>query len=260
MTLQSASSRCAIAAALLVTSPLAGQQARTLIEPPAFAVDRWTTRNGLPQNSVNAIVQTPDGYLWVGTFAGLARFDGSTFNVMERRDSSGRHVDRVLALAVGRDSALWVGTESGLLRYSHGSTEIFTVANGLPHNEIATVYVDRGGTVWVGTPGGIARYAGGRFEAFTWMEGEALRNVNSMVQDASGTLWINVGDRFVTFEAGSLSTARWRSRPSAGVLNLMLQDRAGALWFSRTAGGGRGGVGMWDLTAFTEISVAFFCY
>lgn len=237
------SSLSTVTVALLVGCPLAAQQTRSFVEPPAFTVDRWTTRNGLPQNSVNAIVQTPDGYLWVGTFGGLARFDGSTFNVMERRDSTGRHVDRVLALAVGRDSALWIGTENGLLRYYHGSFSVYSTADGIPDNEIAALYVDRDGTVWVGTPGGIARYSRGRFQAFTRLEGEPLHNVVSMVQDARRTLWINVGDRFVTFEDGSLSSPRWGARPARGALNLLLQDRAGALWFSRSAGVARAASG-----------------
>lgn len=225
-----------IAAAALAPAPLVGQASRPLVPPPAFAMDQWTTRDGLPQNSVNAIVQTPDGYLWVGTFGGLARFDGSTFEVMNRRDRAGRHTDRVLALAVGRDSALWAGTETGLLRYHQGSTAVYTTADGLPDDEVTAVYVDRSGTVWAGTAGGVARYGQGRFEAVSQAAARPAHNVTSMLQDASGRLWINAGDRFVTLEGGVLSGARWRARPSAGMLNLLLQDRGGALWFSRSDG------------------------
>src|SRR6266581_5023607 len=84
----------------------AAQGSRPLTSPPEFTLDQWTTVNGLPQNSVNAVAQTPDGYIWVGTFGGLARFDGLHFNLLERRDSAGRHVDRVLSLGVGPDSSL----------------------------------------------------------------------------------------------------------------------------------------------------------
>lgn len=71
---------------------LPAQRPRPLIAPPEFAIDQWTTADGLPQNSVNAILQTRDGYLWVGTFGGLARFDGSTFSLIDRSDGSGRHI------------------------------------------------------------------------------------------------------------------------------------------------------------------------
>jgi signal transduction histidine kinase/ligand-binding sensor domain-containing protein len=236
----------AVAVALAVARTPAMAQTRALIEPPEFAVDRWTTRDGLPQNSVNAIAQTPDGYLWLGTFGGLARFDGSTFTVAERVDSSGRHVDRILALAVGPDSALWVGTETGLLRYHHGSFTAYTTAQGLADNEIAVLHVDRRGILWVGmSRGGIARYDGGRFQTWREKDGVPLRNVSSISEDQDGTLWVNVGDRFVTFAAGRpAGTPPARRRPEPGLLNLMLQDRAGALWFSRSDGVARlaGGV------------------
>src|SRR5258708_21077374 len=96
------------------------QRTRKLIPPPGFTVDQWTTVDGMAQNSVNAIAQTPDGYIWVGTFGGLARFDGIRFDAAERIDTTGRHVDRVLALTVAPDSSLWIGTENGLLRYRAG--------------------------------------------------------------------------------------------------------------------------------------------
>jgi ligand-binding sensor domain-containing protein len=96
------------------------QVARRLTQPQEFTVDQWTTVDGLPQNSVNAVAQTPDGYIWVGTFGGLARFDGIRFEPAERIDGAGHHVDRVLALAVAPDSSLWIGTENGLLQYRAG--------------------------------------------------------------------------------------------------------------------------------------------
>src|SRR5882724_5088130 len=136
----------------------AAQVSRPLTSPPEFTLDQWTTVDGLPQNSVNAIAQTPDGYIWVGTFGGLARFDGLRFNVVERIDAAGRHVDRVLSLAAAPDSALWIGTENGLLQYHSGHFRHFTEADGLPDHEIRALYVDHTGTLWVGTEhGGAAR-------------------------------------------------------------------------------------------------------
>jgi len=60
----------------------------------------WTTEDGLPQNAISAIVQTHDGYLWLGTFGGLARFDGITFTVFTAANSEGLKDNRILALIV----------------------------------------------------------------------------------------------------------------------------------------------------------------
>src|SRR5438309_404291 len=119
------------AAALTIAAnvpPGHAQAARLLTHPQEFTVDQWTTVDGLPQNSVNAVAQTPDGYIWVGTFGGLARFDGIRFDAAERIDDAGRHVDRVLALAVAPDSSLWIGTENGLLQYRSGRFKYFSQA------------------------------------------------------------------------------------------------------------------------------------
>ena len=209
-----------------------------MADPLAFQLDQWTTEDGLPQNSVTAIVQAPGGYLWVGTFGGLARFDGATFRLIERVDSLGRHVDRILSLAVGPDSALWIGTEdNGLLRYQHGAFARFTVAQGLPSNTIPALFVDRAGTLWIGAAlGGVAHYTGGRFERYATADGAPIDPVLSFVEDGSGTLWINTGDRFFTIESGGATARRWRGSPVAGVENFALEDRAGARWFSRTRG------------------------
>src|SRR2546425_5077798 len=98
----------------------AAQVSRPLTSPPEFTLDQWTTVDGLPQNSVNAIEQTPDGYIWVGTFGGLARFDGLRFSVVDRVDTAGRHIDRVPSLGGGPGSALLVGPQKGVLRLRRG--------------------------------------------------------------------------------------------------------------------------------------------
>src|ERR1700722_11410962 len=143
------------------------QGTRLLTPPQEFTVDQWTTVDGLPQNSVNAVAQTPDGYIWVGTFGGLARFDGIRFDAAERVDAAGRHVDRVLSLAVAPDSSLWIGTENGLLQYRTGRFRYFSQSDGLPDHEIHALLFDHSGALWIGTEhGGVARYASGRFVTF----------------------------------------------------------------------------------------------
>ena len=228
----------ALLGALGPARPAAAQQARPLVEPPAFQLDQWTTEQGLPQNSVTAIAQAPEGYLWIGTFGGLARFDGATFRLVDRIDSLGRHVDRILALAVGHDSALWIGTEeTGLLRYRDGAYRRYTVADGLPDNTIRALHVDRAGALWVGAQeGGVVRLTGGRVEHFADADGIPLDNVVSFAESPDGTLWINAASRVATLEEGRPSLRRWRESPLDGIETFALEDRAGARWFSLARG------------------------
>ncbi len=86
--------------------------------------------DGLPQSSVNAVIQSSDGYLWLATFGGLARFDGRSFTVFDRSNARGMHSDRILTISEDRDGALWCITEDGVLRYQHGILTTFDVAGG----------------------------------------------------------------------------------------------------------------------------------
>ena len=91
---------------IMLGAMLLGWSAYFLVErafsqpPPSspFLITRWTTENGLPQNSVAAIVQTPDGYLWLGTFGGLVRFDGVKFTVFSSVNTPALRSNRINTL------------------------------------------------------------------------------------------------------------------------------------------------------------------
>ncbi len=83
-----------------------------------YRLDHWTADDGLPQNSIYGIVQTGDGYLWLATVDGLARFDGLRFTVFNRSNSPGIVNNRFISLFEAADGDLWAGTEeSGVVRY-----------------------------------------------------------------------------------------------------------------------------------------------
>ena len=70
----------------------------------------WTTQDGLPQNSITSIVQTRDGYIWLGTFGGLARFDGVRFKIFDISNTDALSTNRILSLLEDSDGNLWIGT------------------------------------------------------------------------------------------------------------------------------------------------------
>src|SRR5579859_3093367 len=84
-----------------------------------YKLDAWHVKDGLPQESVRAITQTSDGYLWLGTQAGLARFDGSQFRVPEWYGNPFfQQHDHVLAMRADHDGGLWIATGGGGLGYA----------------------------------------------------------------------------------------------------------------------------------------------
>src|SRR5688572_32136660 len=101
-----------------------------------FGHQVWLTENGLPQNTVHAIAQTRDGYVWIGTEEGLARFDGIKFTLFDKQNTPQLKSNYIRTLMVDRVGALWIGTAEGLIHMVDGKFTLFTTNEGLPSNTI----------------------------------------------------------------------------------------------------------------------------
>ncbi len=94
---------------------------RVLAAPADFLMDVWDTENNLPSSTVTSIAQTPDGYLWVGTYNGLARFDGARFVSFDPVSTPELNQSRVQGLSVDANGTLWISTfRGGLTSYCAG--------------------------------------------------------------------------------------------------------------------------------------------
>ncbi len=85
-----------------------------------FVVSKWESKDGLPENSATSIAWTPDGFMWIGTFNGLVRFDGVEMEVYDSRNTSGLHESSVVNLHCDSEGRLWVGTGSGVVSLKDG--------------------------------------------------------------------------------------------------------------------------------------------
>ena len=90
------------------------------LQSTQYVLDNWQIADGLPQNTVQALARTPDGYLWIGTQEGLARYDGARFVVFEPGNESAISTKNITALHVDKAGTLWIGTRSGLAVFEHG--------------------------------------------------------------------------------------------------------------------------------------------
>ena len=117
-----------------------------------------STGGGLPSDRVECFQEGPDGCLYVGTAAGLARYDGKQFSLLQ--GSVDRRVPAGDIPCIFRDSAglLWFATTSGLYRYDGITWSVLDEADGLPSSTVLTVIQDRQGDYWVGTDKGLTRY------------------------------------------------------------------------------------------------------
>jgi diguanylate cyclase (GGDEF)-like protein len=202
-----------------------------------YALERYSTENGLPQSSVLAMAQTHDGYLWLGTYEGLARFDGHGFTVFDKSNTPEMESNSIKALAEDRQGRLWIGTTAGLLRYQQGRFERVDERRGLRNRFILCLHLDRSGTLWVGTTHGLHRWASDRFQAFTSADGLSADYITSLADDGAGGIWIGTGQGLNHMRNGAIQAYdSGRGLPHSDIRALHL-DPQGTLWIG-TAGGG----------------------
>ena len=215
--------------ALAVTSAHALDPHKTVAQ---YAHEVWTTKNGLPEADVMAIVQTRDGYVWVGSEEGLARFDGVNFTVFDRRNSPLPN-NRIQCLMEAPDGSLWIGTESGLSRLKDHQFTTFTAQDGLPSGNIRGLLSSRDGTVWVTTANGVVRFAENRFTLDASIQPLAGDYPRDILRTASGEFWI-AKDFGLVVAAGNHSLRRTLLADKA--VRVMLQAFDGSVWAGTSAG------------------------
>src|SRR5207245_5136267 len=126
----------------------------------------WLTENCLPQNTVHSITQSKNGYLWIATEEGLARFDGVKFTVFDKQNTPELKSNDIRVLLEDRRGALWIGTTDGLVRLVDSKFTAFTTRDGLPSNVIDALCEDPDDSLWVATATGIVRFSDSVFAPF----------------------------------------------------------------------------------------------
>lgn len=227
---------------LCLASGLRAPCARALSPDKAmtqYVHDVWKTKDGLPQNSVQAIVQTRDGYLWLGTPSGLVRFDGVRFTVFDRANTPAIQNSNVRALLEDRRQRLWIGTYGGgLLELSNGRFSAYTTRNGLAHDVVHSLYEDPHGDLWIGTAGGLSRLSNGRFRTYSVREGLSSNTVFRTQMDRNGTLWIGTqGGGLNRLSSGKITVFGASEGFPETYVGALLEDHQGTLWIGTYGGG-----------------------
>ena len=260
-------------------APRTSSQRVRLLKPDLmdrFSQYEWTQKDGLSGASVNAISQTADGYLWLGTGDGLVRFGGASFTWF-RKSSVPQIIDNeITALAADTVGGLWAATASGgVLHYtpgaplSPGTFKHYGSSEGLPDDHLLSIAVDAQGRVWAGTQRGMAVFEGGRFRPIytdsfrgpvsylyfgndgeTWVGsfGRALRISGGKLAEiplpggsVTSILRTRHGETLISGEVGLYRIVVGRAVPLqiGGVSNAItvLEDSRGVMWISKAGGG-----------------------
>ncbi len=208
------------------------------LELDEYSIETFSAENGLPQSSVLALVQTRDGYLWLGTYEGLARFDGHAFTVFDKGNTPEMESNGVKALLEDRDGGLWVGTTAGLLRRGPNGFERFDERHGLRSNSILCLFEDHAGVLWVGTTSGLYRGQRGRFRPVTPGRGFSSGYIAALAEDGAGGLWVGTGRGLNRLRSDGKAEA---FHAGAGLphddIRALYLDPQGTLWIGTSGGG-----------------------
>jgi len=201
--------------------------------PTRYLSDSWTTEKGLPQNSVTSIIQTRDGYLWVGTFGGLARFDGLKFTIFDAGNSPGLKSNRITALFEDRAGVLWIGTEqNGLSRYEGDRFTTYMTNDGLPGNYIQSIGEDAMGGLWIATSNGLARLKDGRFTIYTTRDGLAENVISLIGAGHNDSLWFVSARGLTRWQDGRFNAYLLPAKTNLATARSLFEGPEGSVWIA----------------------------
>lgn len=199
----------------------------------------WSSEHGLPTIAVNAITQTSDGYIWIGTLEGLSRFDGRTFSNFTSDNTKEFLSSSIYTLLAARDGSLWIGTvDGGLLCYRDRRFTRWTKREGLLDNEVRALWQTADGAVWIGTGQGVNVWRDGVLSGVPLPAEMTSRAVRCLLQDRLGNVWVGTrGGGLAMFRRNG---AQWESefRGWGGQsVYALLEARDGALWIGTAESG-----------------------
>ena len=198
---------------------------RTLAE---YRQTIWTSKDGLPATFIQSIAQSSDGYIWLGSIDGLARFDGIQF-VHWRPNGNRILLGAIRVVSAARDGDLWVGTASGMVGRIHGEDLTTTIIDA----PVEALLEARDGTLWVATAKRVVR-----FHPHTLAQIGAAINLpadfySGLLQDEEGFIWLSTGRGVEQIDAAS-----GELRPKKPVEGKwwLSHDRSGTIWITRSDG------------------------
>ncbi len=204
-----------------------------------FDLVSYQTRDGLPQNSVTSLLQDNRGYLWVGTYSGLARFDGLRFQTFD--DKAGLLSNSyIYSLIEGKDSTIWIGTvNNGLFLMKNEQIHRYTRFKELMTDDIKCMAIDSSGDLWVGTYGdGLLRIDGDSLKRYYSLDSTQSLYIDALFCDSSGNIWVGTrGSGLYKYTDGHFIPYGIKNGMTSNHIRDIKEDNQGRLWIATSGDG-----------------------
>ena len=203
-----------------------------------YSHEVWTTDDGLPQNSINELVQTPDGYLWMGTQEGLARFDGVQFTIFDKHNTPQIKNNFISALFVDHEGSLWIGTfDGGLITYKN-NTFVGTIKFKILENSyIRSIFEDNANGIWIAIrERGVMRIDSASHQTFDTSNGLIDNQARNFCQDSKGRVWIATEKGISIYDKGKLQSFTMKEGLLYSVVNSITRGLNNTMWLATNRG------------------------
>ncbi|MEN8783682.1 MAG: two-component regulator propeller domain-containing protein [Akkermansiaceae bacterium] len=163
----------------------------------------WQTEDGLPDNSVSAIGQSAEGYLWIGTNGGVIRFNGDEFTPLPLRDIPDLPSRQVHAMTLDRSGQVWMGMERGpIIRIGENTFKVFNETDGIVNRRTHKITEDLKGRIWIAYSNFVCLIEGDKVTQFTRKQGVPSAWLSTIDCDADGTIWLSSNSKIGLIEQG----------------------------------------------------------
>jgi ligand-binding sensor domain-containing protein/signal transduction histidine kinase len=201
------------------------------VQVQELVLRNWDLDDGLPSTRVNAVARTRDGFVWLATYGGLARFDGQKFSAWSQQEVAALKGTRISQVFTDTAGQLWVGTATGGFgRWMGENFAPVALGETVANKGISKITQDKAGAIWVATDGaGIVRWSTNGIHLFATEQGLPSLEVIDLLCDTSGNLWAVSGGRLLHLQDGKWIVAPgWES--SHGRVTAIAPARDGGLW------------------------------
>jgi signal transduction histidine kinase/DNA-binding response OmpR family regulator/streptogramin lyase len=209
---------------------------------PAYVHESWSVRDGLPVNTVNQIIQSKQGYLWLATFDGLVRFDGARFHVYNISNTVGLRHQRLVSIVETEDGRLLLTSDAGVLQLFDPNTAAAEVLWASPNGRAPVIRLAPNGEIWISLNPGLGRLRGNRIEAIAEAP-VAQWQVSALDIDANGKFFVGTRNAGVwqwdTQMGQTPQTARQLATPAQLTVDRIYsiaEDGDGVVWVAGERG------------------------
>lgn len=203
-----------------------------------YIFESWTEDQGLPQNAVQAVTQSRDGYIWFGTQEGVVRFDGVRFTVFTTYNTPGLKGRNFYAVIEDNAGRIWVGAYGGGISVCEkGRFRNYGTDKGIT-DDVAALFQDKKGTIWAGVNNGLHRFnaQSDTFEKINDESGPKGAHISGITEGNDGSIYVATYEGFFVMQDGKFTKYGKAQGLSIDRINSIYRDKQGVIWLPTDEG------------------------